>query len=84
MATAYDFRQGIYWLRRRFGGGGVGTPVVDCFLLLLSGAADNLLFLDGDNWRLLGCGIPSNFLLLSGPTDEFLLLNGNSLGLLSG
>lgn len=81
MATAFEFRQGIYWLRRRFGGGGTGSPVTPCDLLLLNG--DTFAFLDGNDFALLGC-LPASdaFLLLNG--DDFALLNGDTFALLSG
>ena len=61
------------------GGGGAITPVTDCNLLFLNG--NTAQFLDGDDWRLLGCdGAPCNLLFLSG--DDFGLLNGESLALL--
>lgn len=80
MATAYDFRQGIYWLRRRFGCGGAAMPPTECNLLLLNG--ETFAFLDGDDFALLGCmPVMDAFLLLNG--DDFALLNGDTFDLLS-
>lgn len=73
MATAYEFRKGIYWHRRLPGGGSGGTPPTDCNLLFLNG--NTAQFLDGDDWRLLGC---------NGAANNLLLLNGNDLELLDG
>jgi len=61
------------------GGGGTISPVTDCNLLFLD--SDTAQFLDGDDWRLLGCNGDCALILLDG--DDLALLNGDNLGLLS-
>jgi len=79
MATAYEFRKGIYWHKRLPGGGSGATPPTDCNLLFLN---DNTAqFLDDDAWQLLGCNVAANNLLLLND-DDFQLLNNDMLELL--
>ena len=79
MATAYEFRKGIYWHRRLPGGGGTGTPATECFLLLESG--DYLLLESGDKLELEGCATPTANLLLLESGDALLLESGDGLAL---